>query len=291
MKKSLISGKLFKAYLVAFGIISSGIILSASAFAAYRPQVTSIPQNHSSRPVQINAKTTFAATQVNNCKAKELTVKNLLNNLNRNANNLLNKFDSIATRVEAYYTNKVLPSGRVVPNYVSLASDIESKKTAVKDLLASAQADVAAFSCGSNDLDGEVKKIKDDIKNTKKALKEYKESIKILILAILSPVKVVPSVSPSVNPTNNPSCPGNCPQPMPPASGFCLDGTIVPGGVDSCGCQQSPLCERNSDPSPSSSPSPVSSCMPRPKCLDTTPRCLIAEPRDGWCKSSEGQNE
>lgn len=32
------------------------------------------------------------------------------------------------------------------------------------------------------------------------------------------------------------------------------------------------------------SPTPLASCLPRPKCLDSTPRCLIAEPINGWCK-------
>lgn len=42
-------------------------------------------------------------------------------------------------------------------------------------------------------------------------------------------------------------------------------------------------------PRPSRSPfpffSPRATCLPRPACLDKTPRCLIAEPANGWCKS------
>ena len=39
---------------------------------------------------------------------------------------------------------------------------------------------------------------------------------------------------------------------------------------------------------PTSSPVPVPSatCYPRPACLDSTPRCLLPEPTEGWCPTS-----
>lgn len=39
------------------------------------------------------------------------------------------------------------------------------------------------------------------------------------------------------------SCPP-CPQLVPPAPGFCVDGTIVAGPLNACGCQGPPRCER-----------------------------------------------
>lgn len=30
-------------------------------------------------------------------------------------------------------------------------------------------------------------------------------------------------------------------------------------------------------------PTPVATCIPRPSCLDSIPRCMIAEPAEGWC--------
>jgi hypothetical protein len=42
------------------------------------------------------------------------------------------------------------------------------------------------------------------------------------------------------------------------------------------------LCVRCSV-QPSGQPAPTGFCLPRPPCLDATPRCMIAEPRDGWC--------
>lgn len=34
-----------------------------------------------------------------------------------------------------------------------------------------------------------------------------------------------------------------CPAYSPPSPDFCKDGTIIPGGVNECGCQQPPGCE------------------------------------------------
>lgn len=33
-------------------------------------------------------------------------------------------------------------------------------------------------------------------------------------------------------------------------------------------------------------PTVIPTCLPRPACLDSTPRCLIAEPVNGWCNHS-----
>lgn len=47
-----------------------------------------------------------------------------------------------------------------------------------------------------------------------------------------------------------------------------------------------PNCCQNLPPilvCPSGSPSPQVTCIPRPPCLDSMPRCMIAEPIDGWC--------
>lgn len=40
------------------------------------------------------------------------------------------------------------------------------------------------------------------------------------------------------------NCSGTCPQYAPPAPGWCSDGTVVERGVDECGCQLPPTCER-----------------------------------------------
>lgn len=62
-------------------------------------------------------------------------------------------------------------------------------------------------------------------------------------------------------------------------------GTTVPyvqvGGI--------PICENGN--CTNVSPVPRLTCIPRPACLDATPRCMIAEPAEGWCPSLSGSPE
>src|SRR5690242_19100942 len=72
---------------------------------------------------------------IRSCQTKKESVKNRMTHLMQLANNMEKKFDSIASRVEKYYTDKVLPSGKTLSNYDSLLSDINTKKDAVKTAL------------------------------------------------------------------------------------------------------------------------------------------------------------
>ncbi len=96
------------------------------------------------------------------------------------------KFDVIAKRVEDYYTSKVVPSGKTVANYASLVADIQTKKGAVQTALTQAQTNAASFACTSDDPKGQMTQFKDDMRTVKAALKDYRTSIKNLIVAVRS---------------------------------------------------------------------------------------------------------
>lgn len=235
--------KLFTRSVISIIALAGALLISTSAFAVNYPiqgssgwkqtQATPRSENHS---------------QETTCKAKETLINNVLNKTISRVNTLLNKFDSITNRVKDYYTNKVIPSGRTVSNYESLVADIEDKKAKAEDLLAGAKADIEAFSCESSDPKGQINQIREDIKNLKKGGRQYKESIKTLIKAILSQEKASPNPSLSPNPSIIPCrpSPAACPQNMPPAPDFCKDGKIVPGKKNECGCQMGFDCEKNS---------------------------------------------
>lgn len=68
--------------------------------------------------------------------------------------------------------------------------------------------------------------------------------------------------------------------------------TQSPPGMLSCGdgCESDSQCasgychDPNWQACPTETPTPSSTvCTPRPKCLDTSPRCLPPEPAGGWC--------
>lgn len=186
-----------KISLVTLGILSSGVILSTTVFAVDLPTqtgnrgLTQVSPRSSSSSSQAairkeEAQTRLQDAKLKACQAREDAIKKRSTRLTEMANNMLSKFDSIASRVEDYYTNKVVPSGKTVTNYDSLVSDIGTKKAAVQSALTAAQTDIAGFSCDGSDPKGQMTKFRDDMQNVKTALKDYRTSIKNLIVAVHS---------------------------------------------------------------------------------------------------------
>lgn len=120
------------------------------------------------------------------CQARENAIKIRMTSLSRLANNIESKFDAIATRVENYYTSKVVPSGKTVSNYNALVADIATQKAAVTAALATTQTDVNSFGCSTQNPKADLVKFITDMQSVKKALKEYRTSIKNLIVAVHS---------------------------------------------------------------------------------------------------------
>lgn len=174
--------KLFNASIISIGALAASILISTSVFAVNYPNQfnSSWRQNQATRSEGENP------SEERSCKAKEALIKNLLDKVVSRVNSALTKFDSITSRVKDYYTNKVVPSGKTVPNYENLVADIQDKKTAAEALLATTQADIGAFSCNSSNPKGQIAKIRGDVKNLKKALKDYRTSVKNLIVAVRS---------------------------------------------------------------------------------------------------------
>ncbi len=128
-------------------------------------------------------------TRLRSCEAREEAVKTRMNSLVRFSTNIEEKFDAIAQRVQNFYVNKVLPSGKSVANYDALVADIQAKKDIVTKDLADAKAKVDAFSCTTDDPKGLLTDFRLDMQKVKTDLKNYRSSIKNLIVAVrpLSP--------------------------------------------------------------------------------------------------------
>lgn len=120
------------------------------------------------------------------CQAREKAIKKRSESLGKMAANMQEKFEAIAKRVEEYYTSKVVPSGKTVANYDSLVADIQTKKGAVQTALTAAQSNAGSFSCTSDDPKEQMRQFKADMRAVKSALKDYRTSIKNLIVAVHS---------------------------------------------------------------------------------------------------------
>lgn len=124
------------------------------------------------------------------CQKGEKEINTRLTNTEKLVNEILAKLDTIAQRVQEFYNNKIVPSGKTVPNYSTLVADIASKKTAVQTALANAKNDVSGFSCTADNPKGQITQFKTDMQSVKKALQDYKTSIKKLTVAVKSVVGV-----------------------------------------------------------------------------------------------------
>lgn len=120
------------------------------------------------------------------CQAREDSIKKRGDQLTKMATNMLEKFDAIEKRVQEHYTSKVVPSGKTVSNYDTLVAEIQTKKTVVQTALTTAQTNATSFTCTGNDPKGQITQFRDDMKAVRSALKDYRTSIKNLIVAVRS---------------------------------------------------------------------------------------------------------
>ena len=118
------------------------------------------------------------------CQSKENSVQKRLGQLMRLSVKMLGKFDAITLRIENFYTTKVVPSGKTLPNYDALVADIAAKKTLVQTALTKAQTDSTNFSCTIDDPKGHLNRFRLEMQAVKKALHNYRTSIKNLIVAV-----------------------------------------------------------------------------------------------------------
>lgn len=134
------------------------------------------------------------------CQSREAAIKSRMTSLTDMADNMMTVFDRHATAVENFYTNTVLPKGKTVSNYDALVTDINAKRTDVQNTLTKAQADVNGFSCTSGLPSTQFFTFRQDMQAVKSALKNFRTSIKNLIVAVARVSGTEESPKPSASP-------------------------------------------------------------------------------------------
>lgn len=120
------------------------------------------------------------------CQSHEQVLKTRMDNLVRFATNMMDTFNRISLRVQEFYKNKVLTQGKTVGNYDALLADISVKQAVVKSDINIAQSDVNDFVCTGVDPKGHLTQFRIDMQSVKRSLKDYRTSIKNLIVAVHS---------------------------------------------------------------------------------------------------------
>lgn len=128
------------------------------------------------------ASTKLADTKLRACQNREKAINNIMARIADRGQKQLNLFTTIATRTETFYTNK----GKVLSNYDVLVADVNAKKTAAQTTVDAIKSDSVSFKCDGTDPKGVAAGFKTDLKAEITALKNYKTSVKNLIVGVKS---------------------------------------------------------------------------------------------------------
>lgn len=175
------------------------VFFTSSALAVNKPDTVGRPSNVGGEKKQ-QVQVRLAEAKLKACQAKEGALKKRTEQLAKLTTVMQEKFDAIAGRVEEYYVSKAVPNEKTVTNYDSLAADIQTKKEAVQSALTAAQGNVGSFACDGNNPKGQLVQFREDMLEVKSALKDYRTSIKNLIVAVRSIKGTVERANPSVSP-------------------------------------------------------------------------------------------
>src|SRR3989339_686230 len=181
-------------YLLKLAVSASLFLVIVSPSFAAKPDNAGYGNAKSGKPVAV-----VSTVRAKACQARESAVKTRMTQMTKLVTTMETTFDKIAERVRGYYTDKVLPSGKSLPNYSALTSNITSNKALVQTALDKAQADTLAFSCDSENPRTLLLQFNTNMKLVKGALKTYRTAINKLIVAI----RTIPAISPTPSPTNN----------------------------------------------------------------------------------------
>lgn len=168
-------------YGVLLVFILSLFVFVPSVFALGKPDTAGKP---SSLPSQLQNRLTQAKLKA--CQAREAGIQTRFTHLLQLAATMEKNFDAIAGRVEEYYTTKVVPSGKTVANYDTLVADIAASKKTVQTGLDKAKNDISGFSCDGGDPKAQMTAFRLDMQGVIQELKDYRTSIKNLIVAVRS---------------------------------------------------------------------------------------------------------
>jgi len=131
---------------------------------------------------QAAAQTKSAEAKLKACQNREKAITNIMSRIADRGQKQLDLFTSIATKTEAFYTEK----GKTLSNYNDLVAAVTAKKTAAQSTVDAIKSDSVSFNCDGTDPKGAATAFKSALQSEITALKDYKTSVKNLIVGVKS---------------------------------------------------------------------------------------------------------
>jgi hypothetical protein len=161
-------------------LIGTGVALAASdSHEPARTHVEETPSAETSpREDSGSGKGRITENKLKSCQAHEAAIIKRSTQMTARATSMESNFADIATKVDSYYTTKLVPSGKTLSNYTALKSTIDTKKLAVDSALTASKADITSFSCTGDNPEASLTSFRTDMTTVNKALKDYRSAIK-----------------------------------------------------------------------------------------------------------------
>lgn len=135
------------------------------------------------------------------CETRKSNIAKRLNSSQSTASKIHTGHFKIFQRVDNFYKNKLVPNGYTLENYDDLVLEVNTNKETVEALHTSMKENGANFDCDSDDPKGQVGAFREDLQNLVEANKNYKESIKAYVQAVLDLARKAKLDKESVSPT------------------------------------------------------------------------------------------
>lgn len=142
------------------------------------------------------AQTKLAAAKLRVCLNRQKAITNIMARIADRGQKQLTLFTTIATRVEAFYTDKC----KTLSSYDALVADVNAKAAAAQATVDAVKTASTGFSCEGTDPKGFVDSFKSSLKSEISALQDYRTSVKNLIVGVKS---VQGTTSSSTNQTSD----------------------------------------------------------------------------------------
>lgn len=127
-------------------------------------------------------KTRLQDAKLRACEKRQSVIANTMKRISDRGQKQIDLFSGIAERTQAFYDKK----GKTLANYDALVADVATKKAAAEEAVAMVASQGADFKCDGTDPKGAVSGFKEHHTHVIVALKEYKTSVKNLIVGVKS---------------------------------------------------------------------------------------------------------
>jgi hypothetical protein len=128
-----------------------------------------------------NAETRLAAAQLRACQNRQTAINNIMIRIDTRAQNQLNLFGTIATRVENFYVKR----GKTLSNYYQLVAAINAAKVQAENDFGTLK-NSSTFNCSGTNPKGMILQFRTYLKTEISDLQTYRTAVKNLIVGVAS---------------------------------------------------------------------------------------------------------